>query len=286
MTGFGRAESSDGNYQLTVEIKSVNHRFKDVRFKMSNFLNREEVSLKRVLEQVIGRGSIDVSVQYKSISDENKFDDLDPEKIARFVKSMKVFMDDLKVQLEVRPCEFLRAEFQKDKENEKFQSLQSLLKKSFKEALDILVSNRQEEGSKLKDKIVEHIGLYKAEHAAISTKAEGYKKAVEEKLKTKLQEHQGESSVDESRFLQEVIYYLEKLDISEELLRIEVHLEKILKTMSESGPIGRQLDFLVQELNRETNTIGSKSNSSEISNAVVNMKVHLEKIREQALNIE
>ena len=286
MTGFGRSESSANNYQLTVEIKTVNHRFKDTRFKMSGFLSREEVVLKRKLEEKVNRGSVDVSVQYKTTADENKFDDLDVEKISKFVNSMKDLTSDLGVNMEVKPCEFLRSEFLKDKESEKFSILQELLHEGFDKALDVLVVNRREEGEKLKKIIEENVDQFKNYHQVISTKSGEYKKLVEEKLKSKFQDFKDESGVDEPRFLQEVIYYLEKLDISEELERITVHLEKVGDTLNQGGAIGRQLDFLVQELNRETNTIGSKSNTSEISNAVVNMKVHLEKIREQALNIE
>ncbi len=127
---------------------------------------------------------------------------------------------------------------------------------------------------------------YDEHYQYICSVADSFQASVEEKLKKRFSELSSELNIDEPRFMQEVIYYLEKLDVHEEINRIQAHLEKLDSILSKGGEVGRQIDFLIQELNRETNTIGSKSNLKDISDSVVQMKVQLEKIREQGLNLE
>ena len=158
---------------------------------------------------------------------------------------------------------------------------------AFELAISDLKISREEEGSKLIDTLKMHRDEFNIHFKKVSDLRNSYQEQVKDKLTKRFENDAKELNLDEPRFLQEVIYYLEKLDIDEEINRINIHLEKLEKILTgEHLELGRQIDFLIQELNRETNTIGSKSGASEISENVVQMKVQLEKIREQALNLQ
>lgn len=284
MTGFGRAEEENDNYVVTVEIKSVNHRFKDTRFKMSSLFNGIELDLKKMLFKEHKRGSFDIYVNFKRAESNSKFDDIDEAKVRAYLEQVKKWIgtDSLNIQ----PTEFLRNEFQADVDLSKDPELMKLALKAFEGAVTRLKESRATEGGKLKTVIEQHRDEYQGHFSQIERLSEEFQKGVEEKLRKRFEEYKDEVKVDEPRFMQEVIFYLEKLDVHEEINRIKSHLDKLNDLLDKGGECGRQIDFLVQELNRETNTIGSKSSSQEISNSVVQMKVQLEKIREQGLNLE
>lgn len=285
MTGFGKGESESDNFIVTVEMKTVNNRFRDVRFKMSSLFNSLEIPLKKKIEKKFSRGSFDIYVNYKKNTSTKTFTDLDKEKVAGFIGDLKEVANKTGVAMEFSPTDFLRSDFYTDDES-KEEQLETLLMSSFDKAIENLESSRVEEGQKLIEKLKEHKAQYVSHFEKIPPLKDSYQKTVREKLLKRFDSELKGTSVDESRFLQEVIYYMEKLDIDEEITRINVHLDKLDKILNAKGEIGRQIDFLIQELNRETNTIGSKSGSSDISENVVQMKVQLEKIREQGLNLE
>lgn len=285
MTGFGKAEIEGQNYSLSVEIKTVNNRFKETRFKMSSLFNAFEIPLKKKIEQFCKRGTFDIYVSYKKSANQNKLDDLDISKIKLFLQDMQNLAKDTGVALNFNATEFLKSDFYQD-DDSKAQELQELLLKAFNKAIEDLLKSRADEGAKLLEKLREHKNTYESHYKKVSLLKNSYQDQVKEKLLKKFDSEANHFKMDDNRFHQEVIYYLEKLDIDEEVNRIDIHLNKLEKLINSTDEIGRQIDFLVQELNRETNTIGSKSASVEISEHVVQMKVQLEKIREQALNIE
>lgn len=284
MTGFGKGETNNENYTLSVEIKSVNNRFKDYRFKMSNIFNPIEHDLKKVMNDKVKRGSFDIYVNYKKADSNSRFNDLDADKIKDFVNFMKQTLGEDKISLSA--TSFLRSEFYKEEDNSKFDELAPLLNVAFDQALENLSISRGEEGAKLIEKIRDHIADFTAEYKKIIPLKSQYKELIQEKLNKKFNEKIADLKVDDTRFNQEIIYYLERFDIDEEISRIDVHLKKFDQLLKAGGEVGRKIDFLVQELNRETNTIGSKAAHDEISECVIEMKVNLEKVREQALNLE
>jgi uncharacterized protein (TIGR00255 family) len=285
MTGFGKGKIEGDNFDLSVEIKTVNHRFKDMRFKMGSIFNSQEIILKKKLEKQFSRGSFDIFVNYKKNQKKQEELELDFNKITKFVESIKKISDASGVEVTVSPTEFMRNDFYKEdlaKEDE----LLTMLEPAFQEAIESLEISRNEEGGKLIEKLKEHQAEYTKHYEQITGLKETYQEKVKDKLKKRFEKDGAELNIDEPRFLQEVIYYLEKLDVDEEINRITIHLEKLTNILDSEGEVGRQIDFLIQELNRETNTIGSKSGDSSISENVVQMKVQLEKIREQALNLQ
>lgn len=279
MTGFGRGECASAEYRVTVEIKSVNNRYKDFRFKMPSLFNSIESDFRSILLKRFKRGSFDIYINYKKLSKSSKFDDIDMEKVEDFLALFS------SKDIKVNPTDFMRSEFYKEEDLSKDTNLLDLGKKALDLAADDILRSREVEGAKMKEIICSHISHYKKHYSQIAPLSQNIENDMRDKLKKRFSEF-SDIKLDEPRFLQEVIYYLEKLDVDEEINRISAHLSKIDKLINSAGEVGRQIDFLVQELNRETNTIGSKSSQEEVSNNVVQMKVQLEKIREQGLNLE
>ena len=286
MTGFGKGEASGENYTLTTEIKTVNNRFKDFKFRMSSLFNPIEIELRSKLENEFKRGSFDVSVSYKKNEKANTEFHVDPKKVAAYIDLLKPVFEEKKISFQVSPVEFLRSDFYREDDTNREDEMVPLAKASFDQAIAALKASRSAEGKKLVTKLLEHFGVYENCLNEVEKLKSLYPEMIREKLTQKMADKIKDLKVDESRFLQEVIYYLEKLDIDEEITRARIHLGKLKSVLNSNGEIGRQIDFLLQELGRETNTMGSKSAHPDISSNVVEMKVQLEKIREQALNLE
>lgn len=286
MTGFGQSASQSENFVVSVEMKSVNNRFKDIRFKMPSTLNAHEIELKKEMTDMFSRGSFDVYVNIKRAENKNRFDDLDTKKISQFIQKVTALTKTEGVTPTLSMTDLLRSEFLIEQDEANQEELTELLFKSFKGAIGELKKSRESEGEKLIKVLEKHLQNYKEQFKMVEKNAEHFKSNVEEKLKKRVDEYKALVAVDQGRLLQEVIFYLEKIDIHEEINRIHSHLEKFQNLLKSSNDVGRQIDFILQELGRETNTIGSKSSMKEISDAVVQMKLQLEKMREQGLNIE
>ncbi len=285
MTGFGKGEAKDDNYAVSVEIKSVNNRFKDIRFKLPSHLNSYEMELREMLQSKFIRGTFDVFVGVRKAEGKNRFDDLDDQKIDQFLEKILPAFKKKEITYSFNPTDFLRSEFYKDQENTS-DELKGLVLKAFDQALTQLEESRLTEGAKLKTLLVNHCEEFQKAFKTIEGNADKFTTHVEEKLRKRVQEYKNEVNVENSRMLQEIVFYLEKIDVHEEINRLHSHLEKFQNLLKLKGEVGRQIDFILQEMNRETNTIGSKSNLKEISDEVVKMKMQLEKMREQGLNLE
>lgn len=286
MTGFGKGEAQGQSFTITTEIKTVNNRFKDFKFRMSSLFNSQEIELRSKLESEFRRGSFDVSVSYKKSEKSAVSFQVDPKKVEAYLELLKPVFAKSGIELRVTPTEFLRSDFSFDEDGEREKEMIPLLMKSMDDAVKALKSSRAQEGEKLVNKLLEHLGDYETRLKEVEKLKTQYPEIMREKLQKKFEEKLKDIQVDEGRFLQEIVYYLEKLEVDEEINRAKIHLQKLRGVLKSSGEIGRQIDFLLQELGRETNTLGSKSAHPEISSHVVEMKVQLEKIREQALNLE
>ncbi len=286
MTGFGEASVESENYVVSVEVKSVNNRFKDIRFKMPGSLSALEIELRKELGDSFSRGTFDVYINVKTAANKSRFDDLDENKISQFVTKLAPILQKSGLEAKVNMTDFLRSEFMRDGDEINQVELKDLAMKAFRGALAELKRSRASEGAKLIKVLEKHLENYRTYFVVIEKNAEHFKSNVEEKLKKRVDDYKKLVDVDQSRLLQEVVFYLEKIDIHEEINRVHAHLEKFQNLIKSTNEVGRQIDFLIQELGRETNTMGSKSTMKEISDAVVQMKVQLEKMREQGLNIE
>lgn len=286
MTGFGKAQTETNDFIISVEVKSVNNRFKDFRFKIPSNLNSIENELKKELNDFFSRGTFDIYISVKKSENKSRFDDLDLNKVNAFIEKLSPVFKVNGLTPQVHLTDFLRSEFYLEQEDEVQDEINAIVIKTFRAALTELKKSRQSEGEKLVTVLLKHLGVYSEQFKTIETNANHFKTMIEDKLLKRVEEYKATIAVDQSRLLQEVVFYLEKIDIHEEINRVHAHLEKFQNLLKSSNEVGRQIDFFIQELNRETNTMGSKSSMKEISDAVVQMKVQLEKMREQGLNIE
>ncbi len=282
MTGFSRTETDILDFEVTCELKSVNNRFKDFKFRTPHILNQIELDLKKLCEKYISRGSLDINIHIKRKKSQDEFS-LDFNKINSF---LKVFKENVTSDYILNPTHFLKNEFYQDADKSKEETLFIEVKKVFEETLKKLQLSRENEGKGLLAIMLENTDLLESHLGKINEYKKSNKDKVESKLKEKLQERNIELE-DDQRLYKEIIFYLEKLDIDEETDRAKIHIDKLKANLASSGVTkGREIEFTLQELNREVNTIGSKSHHEKITESVIKCKSYLEKMREQALNIQ
>ncbi|MCR5723392.1 MAG: YicC family protein [Lachnospiraceae bacterium] len=288
MTGFGRAEYADSNRKFTVEIKSVNHRYLDMAIKMPKKLNFFEAAIRNELKNSIQRGKVDVFITYEDYTENNVGIKYNKDVAEEYLKYLKQMAEEFELDLDVRvstlsryPEVFSMEEIDVDEEE-----IWAGLKAAIQGAADKFVDARIKEGENLKndlitklDDMLTHVAYIKERAPEIIAE---YKKGLEEKVKELL----GDVKVDEARLLTEVTIFADKVCIDEEIVRLTSHIETTKKALLEGGSIGRKLDFIAQEMNREANTILSKANDLATSNHAIELKTEIEKVREQIQNIE
>ncbi|MBO4784064.1 MAG: YicC family protein [Lachnospiraceae bacterium] len=288
MTGYGRSEKVTPTAKCSVEIKSVNHRYLDMSIKLPRKLNMFEADIREVLKDYIQRGKVDVFVSYEDYSKESvniKYNqEIAAEYMKYFVKMAEDFEldDDIRVSTLARMPEVLVSEDENINEDE----IWKLVKDVLIEACDAFVVSRIKEGENLRTDLLEKLEAMSKNVAFIE---ERYPKTIEDyknRLTTKIKEVLEDKQIDESRILTEVCIYSDKVCVDEEMVRLKSHIEAVKEALTTGGCVGKRLDFLAQELNREANTTLSKSTDIEISNVAITIKTEIEKIREQIQNIE
>lgn len=288
MTGYGRSEKVTPTAKCSVEIKSVNHRYLDMSIKLPRKLNMFEADIREVLKDYIQRGKVDVFVSYEDYSKESvniKYNqEIAAEYMKYFAKMVENFEldDDIRVSTLARMPEVLVSEDENINEDE----IWKLVKEVLLEACDAFVVSRIKEGENLRCDLLEKLEAMSKNVAFIE---ERYPKTIEEyknRLTAKIKEVLEDKQIDESRILTEVCIYSDKVCVDEEMVRLKSHIEAVKEALTTGGCVGKRLDFLAQELNREANTTLSKSTDIEISNVAITVKTEIEKIREQIQNIE
>jgi|GEM_PF-453993 len=294
MTGFGKGEKGDDQLNILWEVKSVNNRFKDFRFRIPHSLNQYEIDFRKLVEAKFSRGSFELSCRIEKLQKHHSGFDLDFEKIIAFLKESESQLGKENLT-KVNPTSLIRSEFKKEEGDIDQKSFSLLAKDALAIALDALHGARLEEGEKLNKVFSQHLSKTVVMVEAIAKKLENSREIISKRLKDKLKELFPEGvdeKIEDDRFHKEVLYYLEKLDLEEEISRFRIHAQKLEDIFSKklkekkNKSVGREIEFTLQEMNREVNTIGSKSVMEEVSTLVVGLKVELEKMREQALNIE
>jgi uncharacterized protein (TIGR00255 family) len=288
MTGFGRSEVLENDRKFTVEIKAVNHRYLDVNIKMPKKLNYFESSIRTELKNYISRGKVDLFITYEDRHESNScvhYNRALAEEYLTYLKKMAEefgLEDDIRVSTLSHYPDVLTMEEKTEDEGEIWQEL----KKALDDACAMFVKTRINEGENLKcdlidklDDMLKHVEFIEERSPQI---IEEYKGRLEERIKELLQD----KSVDEGRLLTEVAIFADKVCVDEEIVRLKSHIETTKNTLIDGGSIGRKLDFLAQEMNREANTILSKSSDLQISNCGIELKTEIEKVREQIQNIE
>ncbi len=289
MTGFGRCEVMDGNRRFTVEMKGVNHRYLDTNIRMPKKLNFFETSIRSLLKQSVQRGKVDIFITYEDLSESQmtlKYNEtLAGEYLSYFKRMAEKFSleNDIRVSALSRYPEILTMEEQALDEEELWKGL----KKALDGAIAQFVETRGTEGENLKKdltgKLDGMLGMVECIEERAPQIISEYRKKLEKKVKELLEDTQ----IEDSRIAAEVVIFADKICTDEEVVRLKSHVEHMKETLlSDENGIGRKLDFIAQEMNREANTILSKANDLEISNLGIELKTEIEKIREQIQNIE
>lgn len=288
MTGFGKAVSEFSNKKVVIEVKSLNSKQLDLYTKINYFYRSKELEIRNLVQQELGRGKVELSLVVDQVSEATAGVQINKVAFNNYVNQIKEISEESGVALPndwftvvMRMPEVLKAEQNEELSDEEWEQTLSAIK----EALKSLNEFRSQEGEGLKKFFIERIDTIRGYLAEVPN----YEKARIDKIKARLEENlaalEEKVSLDSGRLEQEMIFYIEKLDISEEKQRLAKHLDYFIETMEKEPACGKKLGFIAQEMGREINTLGSKSNCSELQVLVVNMKDELEKIKEQVLNV-
>lgn len=289
MTGFGRCEVSEGDRKFTVEMKGVNHRYLDANIRMPKKLNFFDSAIRTVLKQYVTRGKVDIFITYEDLTENQvalKYNEsLAKEYLDAFKKMEETFglENDIRVSTVSRYPEVLTMEEQSADEDELWKGL----KKALEGALKQFVETRGIEGENLKNDIIAKLDGMSEKVACIEVRSPEIVAEYRAKLEEKVKELLADTQMDEGRIAAEVVIFADKICTDEEVVRLKSHIAHMKETFAtEENGIGRKLDFIAQEMNREANTILSKANDIEVSNYAIDLKTEIEKVREQIQNIE
>ena len=288
MTGFGRFEVTENNRKFTVEMKSVNHRYLDVNIKMPKKLNFFESAIRGELKNYISRGKVDLFITYEDYSENTSTVRYNKELAQEYFQYLQQISEDFGLDNDIRvstlskyPDVFTMEENNID-EDELWKSLQ----KALKGASEMFVQSRIHEGEQLKEDLLSKLDGMLVLVDYIAERSPQIVSEYRQRLEDKVKELLAGSTIDESRILTETTIFADKICVDEEIVRLRSHIETTKKTLQEGGSIGRKLDFIAQEMNREANTTLSKANDLEITNHAIELKTEIEKVREQIQNIE
>ena len=288
MTGFGRCEIQETQRKITVEMKSVNHRYLDVNIKMPKKLNFFEAAIRNELKNYIQRGKVDIFITYEDYTESNICVKYNKELAAEYMEYLKQMAEDFSLDNDVRVSalsrypEVLSMEEQTVDEEQLWQ----LLERAIKGAAQGFVETRIREGEHLKDDLVAKLDGMLTHVDYISERSPQIIAEDRQKRTEKVRDLLEDTKIDENRLLTEVTIFADRVCVDEELVRLRSHIEATRQALIQGGSIGRKLDFIAQEMNREANTILSKTSDLEISNRGIELKTEIEKVREQIQNIE
>ena len=288
MTGFGRYEYEDASRNITVEVKSVNHRYLDVNIKMPKKLNFFESAIRTLLKEYIERGKVDIYITYEDFTENNLSLQYNKALAGEYLKYLNQMAEEFGLENDIRVSTLSRYPevFAMEEQPVDEDELWSSLEKALRGAFEPFVESRVREGENLKkdlceklDNMVSYVDFIEERSPQIIVE---YRARLEEKLRELLADNQ----LDDSRIAQEVTIFADKICVDEETVRLKSHILSMKDSLNAGGSVGRKLDFLAQEMNREANTILSKSNDLKISDTGISLKTDIEKVREQIQNIE
>lgn len=288
MTGFGRCEVEKDSRKFTVELKSVNHRYLDVNIRMPKKLNFFETAIRNLLKSYANRGKVDIFITYEDLSQTQvavKYNAVLAGEYLKYLKQMEEefgLENDVRVSTLSRYPEVLTMEEQTEDEEELWSGLKEALEGAFTQ----FVQTRQTEGENLKKDILSKLDHLDELTACIEERSPQIVSEYRIRLEEKMKELLADTQIEENRIAAEVILFADKICTDEEVVRLKSHVSHMRSTLDEKDEIGRKLDFIAQEMNREANTILSKANDIVVSDYAISLKTEIEKIREQIQNIE
>lgn len=287
MTGYGKSSLSINSREYQVEIKTVNHKYIDVNIKMPRIISYLEEDVRKLVVSRIKRGKVDIQISFENYSQDGNDVKINTELAQIYIQSLRKLAEaeNLSSNIEVTEItklpDVLAIKSNLDENETKEELLQVV-----NEAIDKLIQMRKIEGEKISKDILDKIARIEQKNEEIFSLSTGLIEEYVVKLEARVKELLKTEELDKSRLMQEVVIYADKCSVEEEVTRLRSHIYQLRYLINSEEPIGKKMDFLIQEMNRETNTIGSKANNLEITNTVVDIKTILEDIREQIQNIE
>lgn len=287
MTGYGKANISKNQRTYQIEIKSVNHRYLDISIKMPRAISYLEEDIKNCISSKLKRGKVDVFITFENNSSEGKNIKINTEIAKLYIDELKRLAEKENINSNIEVTEIskypdvLSIHNEQDDEIIKQETLEAV-----NVAVNHLINMREVEGNKISTDLLNRIQDIKQKITEISSLSTGLIKDYVVKLETRIKELLQNQEIDESRLAQEVVIYADKCSVEEEITRLDSHISQFSNLLNSNEAVGKKLDFIIQEMNRETNTIGSKANNLEITNDVIDIKTQIENIREQVQNIE
>ena len=288
MTGFGRCEIQNGSRKFTVELKSVNHRYLDVNIRMPKKLNFFETAIRTLLKSYANRGKVDIFITYEDLSQSQVSVKYNAVLAAEYLKYLRQMEEEFGLENDIRVSTLSRYPevFTMEEQSEDEEELWNGLKEALEGAFGQFVETRKAEGENLKKDILSKLDSLETEIVFVEERSPQIVAEYRAKLEEKMKELLADTQIEDSRIAAEVILFAEKICTDEEVVRLKSHIRHMRATLEEKEGIGRKLDFIAQEMNREANTILSKANDLEVSDHAITLKTEIEKIREQIQNIE
>jgi len=288
MTGYGRGEKQFSNYKITAEIKSVNNRYLDYNIHVYKQYSFIEDAVRECISSRINRGKLDIFIQYDTVENDDRIITLNSSVVDGYLTALKELADKTGLRDDVTVTSLSRFPdvFNIEKKEQDKDRIISDTKEVLMMALEDITSNRMREGARLYEFFAQTISGVKEILKTIESRSDDTVTEYRNRIKERIEEFLGGVEYDETRLLTEVAVFSDKVNITEELVRFKSHLNEFDNLLNSDVPVGRKLDFTIQELNREANTMGSKCNDFTIGKAVVDLKSEIEKLREQVQNIE
>lgn len=289
MTGFGRGEHSSNGFQITVELKTLNSRYLDLSLRTPKSIQDKEIDIKEIIQKQLSRGKVHISINIEKKDDENPTIKFNSEMVKAYGKMLEQIKFLANIQEPISVHDILRFDdiFEHDQiEEEMSKEIWNCTEKALDDALVMLNKMRLQEGTELKKDLFKQINGISEMLSEVGELSDGRIPEVREKLQLRIKNLIGDDKVDPERLEMEIALIADKMDINEEVIRLQAHLKFFLEALESDDSVGRRLNFLCQEINRELNTIGSKANDSTIAHHIVLGKEKLEQIREQVQNIE
>lgn len=288
MTGFGRSKNQINGFDVTVEIKSVNHRYFEFSCRMPRAFNFLEEKIKSYLNQKISRGKVEVSIMVDDLNQNSTVVEINREYADAYIKALGDLAKEYKLKNDVKVSTLANNSemFKIRRQQIEDDVIEAAIMPVLEEACDNFISMRSVEGERLLKDVISRTDYILSKVEIIEKRSPETVAAYQEKITNKIKDLIGDNTVDEQRILTEVAIFADKVAVAEETVRLRSHIKQFAGLLESDEPVGRKLDFIVQEMNRETNTIGSKAQDIEIAHIVVDIKSEIEKIREQIQNME
>ena len=288
MTGFGRAKYETNSREYIIDIKSVNNRYSDITIKMPRSISFLEEKVKQKVTNAISRGKVEVFITFNNYSEQGKNIKINSELAKRYIEEIKQLSEDTQINMNINLQEILKMpdvlNIRIDEEAEIL--IWSELETALTEAINNFITMRETEGLKIQEDLEKRINYIEKSVNSIDNISDTLVQEYIAKLEKRINDILQNNIVDESRLAQEVVIYSDKCSVEEELTRLKSHIIQFKELLNKNTANGKKIDFLIQEMNRETNTIGSKANNLDITNYVIEIKTELENIREQIQNVE